>query len=142
MTKTTPLTELTMRELGLKAIGLRNQRDRFSHGSHHADDAVQELARVERELSRRREQRSAEHAAMRAEDEAAVTGPFTLETYEDGRGPADKGERRLPLTFGPYPTGFAGGGWAVRDARGVVVFVSAWRVDCLNYVEQRDGAVA
>jgi hypothetical protein len=58
------------------AAHARNRRDRFSQGSPHADEAVQEIARIEGELRRRRELRRAEAEleAMRERPYASACG--------------------------------------------------------------------
>lgn len=58
-------------------------------------------------------------------------GVFTTETYrvrpEDVRGGP-------PGSLGiSWPTGFSGTGWLVREGD-AVVFASAWRVECLEFI--------
>jgi hypothetical protein len=65
-------------------------------------------------------------------------GTYTLESYDGGRGPQDKGDLiGPPGSLGAeWPTGFAGTGWCIRDDSGAVVHAHAWRADCLTWLER------
>ena len=64
---------------------------------------------------------------------------YEVFNYQGGRGPADKGDLiGPPNSLGvEWPTGFSGGGWAVRDTlTGRIIFAHAWRKFCLDHVAE------
>jgi hypothetical protein len=67
-----------------------------------------------------------------------MTSTYTVESYDrPPRGyyfPPNARGLRVGIT---WPTGFAGGGWLVRDESGEVVYAHAWRKDCLDWVEEQ-----
>lgn len=117
------LTDITTHDLALKAIGLRNRRDAFPYGST-PDDIVQELAQVERELHRRREERDHQPGARR-------TNGGRIESYTV--------KPSAGLGGLNWPTGFDGGGWALLDKSGNVVSRHAFRFAALQALIDFDG---
>ncbi len=82
------------------------------------------------EATRRRME--ARYAAEACQRDTRREGGWSIESYQVRPADAQGGP---PGSLGlSWPNGFSGGGWLVRNAKGTIVFASAWRVECLAYV--------